>query len=66
MSVLINVWKFQENPPNHLRENWGGKNNNNNNKQYDYKKDFRLKRKTLIRNRVKPICSPTSFGEHNN
>ena len=24
-------------------------NNNNNNKQYDYKKDFRLKRKTLIK-----------------
>ena len=54
MSVLINLWKFQENPPNHLRENWGEKNNNNNNnnnnnKQYDYKKDFRLKRKTLIK-----------------
>ena len=47
MSVLINVWKFQENPPNHLRENWGKKNNNN--KQYDYKKVFRLKRKTLIK-----------------
>ena len=48
MSVLINLWKFQENPPNHLRENWGEKDNNNN-KQYDYKKDFRLKRKTLIK-----------------
>ena len=35
-------------------------------KQYNNNKVFRWKRKTLIiRNRVKTICSQTSFGEHN-
>ena len=62
-------WKFQVNPSSHLWEIAGTKNRKkNNNKQYNHYKVFRLKRKTLIiivRNRVKTICSQTSFGEHN-
>ena len=63
------LWKFQVNPSSHLREiarTKNGKKNNIKKKQYNHYKVFCLKRGTLIiRNKVKTICSQTSFGEDN-
>ena len=73
--VHVNIyhpWKFQKDWTTYIREIACTKSVRKKiiiekKKPYNNNKVFRWKRKTLIiiRNRVKPICSQTPFGEHN-